>query len=177
MDDVELVLLGELQTALLDEVEADQRITVNDLCNWHRDWLGQVYVWAGEFRSVNMQKGEFPFAAVTQIPKLMSEFDSNYLSRFTPCDGMDETRLTEALANCHVELIIIHPFREGNGRLARVLATVMALQAGAPLLDFTYLTENEAHYISAIHHGHAGDYGPMKRVYSEVLRVSRNVAQ
>ncbi len=54
MDDIELVLLEELQSKLLEEVRADQSITVADLCEWHRHWLSSVYDWAGEFRSVNM---------------------------------------------------------------------------------------------------------------------------
>jgi cell filamentation protein len=41
------------------------------------------------------------------------------------------------LAVTHVELILIHPFREGNGRLARLLADVMAVQADRGLLDYT----------------------------------------
>ena len=36
----------------------------------------------------------------------------------------------------HVELVLIHPFREGNGRLARLLAMLMGLQAGLPMLVF-----------------------------------------
>ncbi|TAK86063.1 MAG: hypothetical protein EPO20_09750 [Betaproteobacteria bacterium] len=32
-----------------------------------------------------------------------------------------------ALAETHVELVLIHPFREGNGRIARALSTLMAL--------------------------------------------------
>ena len=172
MDDVELVLLEELQAHILDEVESDQRITVTDLCDWHRDWLNSVYDWAGRYRTVNMQKGDFPFAAATQIPKLMDNFEKNFLAKYTPCEGLEQDKLIEALAICHVELIIIHPFREGNGRLARVLATIMALQAGMPLLNFTFLSENEGAYISAIHQGHAGNYEPMKRVFLEVLLAS-----
>lgn len=41
-----------------------------------------------------------------------------------------------ALAETHAELMLIHPFRDGNGRLGRLLATLMALQAGLPVLDF-----------------------------------------
>ncbi|MES9861448.1 MAG: Fic family protein [Candidatus Thiodiazotropha sp. LLP2] len=172
MDDIELVLLEELQTKLLDEVEADQRITVADLSAWHRAWLGSVYKWAGEFRSVTMSKDGFPFAAAHLIPKLMADFDKAFLASYTPCDGFTESQLIEALAVCHIELIIVHPFREGNGRLARVLATIMALQAGMPLLDFTYISENQDLYISAIHKGHAGDYEPMKLIFYEVLKAS-----
>ena len=173
MDDAELILLEELQVGLLDDVESDQRITVADLCNWHRDWLESVYSWAGEFRTVNMQKGEFMFAAANLIPRLMAGFEKDFLAKYTPCEGFDQDKLIEALAICNVELIIIHPFREGNGRLSRVLATIMALQAGMPPLNFTYLSEHEAEYISAIHQGHAGDYEPMKRVFSVVLRASQ----
>ena len=39
-------------------------------------------------------------------------------------------------AAVHAEPILIHPFREGNGRCARLLATLMGLQAGLPALDF-----------------------------------------
>lgn len=80
--------------------------------------------------------------------------------------------MIEALAVCHVELIIIHPFREDNGRLARVLATIMALQSGMPLLDFTYITEHQDLYIAAIHQGHAGSNEPMELIFYEVLKAS-----
>ncbi len=33
----------------------------------------------------------------------------------------------------HEELVLIHPFREGNGRVARLLSTLMAFQAGLPM--------------------------------------------
>lgn len=35
---------------------------------------------------------------------------------------MSEEQLIEAIAVTHVELILILPFREGNGRLSRLLA-------------------------------------------------------
>lgn len=134
MDDVELVLLEDLQENLIDEIKADQPIAVKDLCAWHLLWLGSVYKWAGEFHSVNMKKDEYPFATANQIAILMQEFENKYLITCTPCEGYSEPQLIEALAICHIELIIIHPFRDGNGRLSRVLATIMALQADMPLL-------------------------------------------
>ncbi len=75
MDDVELHLLHRMQRGLLDEIEVTQTITSTDLCNWHQRWLGSVYHWAGRYRTVNMQKDGFPFAAATRIPYLMEDFD------------------------------------------------------------------------------------------------------
>jgi len=49
---------------------------------------------------------------------------------------MDQSTLTRALAVTHAEFILIHPFREGNVRLGRLLNTLMALQAGQPALDY-----------------------------------------
>ena len=63
MDDVELALLEQLTFAIIDEVTEAQRLTVVELCEWHRRWLGNVYAWAGRLRSVNMSKAEFHFAA------------------------------------------------------------------------------------------------------------------
>jgi len=41
--------------------------------------------------------------------------------------------------------------REGNGRLARLLATLMALQAGLPLLDFSgFEQERQKEYFTAV---------------------------
>lgn len=174
MDDVELSLLDTLQRKLLDDVEADQRFTAAELCDWHRQWLGTVYSWAGHYRSVNLQKDGYPFAAAAMIPQLMRQFDEKILARHTPCSRMDNTRLIEALSLTHVEFILIHPFREGNGRLSRVLATLMALQAGLPMLRFALLSENRPEYFSAIQHGHAGNYEPIKRIFSLVLQASQN---
>lgn len=119
-----------------------------------------------------MSKEGFPFAAAQLIPNLMDDFERDSLSVYTPCGGMDKHDLIEAIAICHVEFIIIHPFREGNGRLGRVLSTVMALQANMPVLDFEILEKDKGRYIQAIHAGHAGDYEPMRLIFSDVLVFS-----
>jgi len=85
---------------------------------------------------------------------------------------MGDTALVEALGVCHIEFIIIHPFREGNGRLARLLATIMALQADKPPLDFEIINSDKERYIKAIHAGHAENYEPMRQIFDEILQYS-----
>jgi cell filamentation protein, protein adenylyltransferase len=172
MDDTELELLDQLYDKVLDEVEVDQCITVTDLKEWHRSWLGNIYDWAGDERSVNMGKGDFQFAAARQIPALLAKFESDYLSCYTPCDGFDEEELVEAIAEVHVELILIHPFREGNGRLSRLLANIMALQAGWPELDFSLLDTNKDYYFKSIQAGVTGNFEPLKRLMRDTLNLA-----
>ena len=66
----------------------------------------------------------------------------------------------------------MHPFKEGNGRLSRLLAVVMALQAGQPLLDFSYMDNNKDRYFLAIQAGLDNDQ-PMKDMFRQVLRDSQ----
>ncbi len=172
MNDIELVLLKLLTSSVLDNFSEDQTINTDDLCEWHRHWLGNVYEWAGQYRSVNIGKGEFQFAAAHLVPKLMQDFNNKFLTIYTPCMGMDEKHLIDALANIHIEYILVHPFREGNGRLSRLLAVVMALQAGQPLLDFSYLDNNKNLYFSAIQEG-LDNAEPMKNLFRQVLYDSQ----
>ena len=67
---------------------------------------------------------------------LMAEFEQAPLRQFTPCHFSTVSALAFAMAVVHVELVLIHPFRDGNGRVARILSILMGLQAGLPALDF-----------------------------------------
>lgn len=147
------------------------RFTAMDICKVHNAWLGNIYEWAGKYRRVNVSKDDFHFAAAAQVPRLMIDFEEESLQKYTPCrfDSLD--KVIEALAIVHTELVIIHPFREGNGRVARMLSILMALQAGLPPLDFSSIaSKKKREYIIAVHAGMSHDYAPMVKVFKSVIR-------
>lgn len=151
--------------------KVSHRFTTADVCLLHRQWLGEIYDWAGEYRQVNMTRGGFMFAAAGQLPRLMQAYGRDELSVHTPCAGMDAAQLVSALARSHAELVIVHPFRDGNGRCARLLASLMAMQAGMPVLAFSPLARRgRAAYIAAIHAAVRGDYTPMETRFERVIR-------
>jgi len=174
MDELEFDLLAQLYESVLLEDLPDRGLTVEDLKAWHRRWLGNVYTWAGMERSVNMSKDGFPFAAAAQIPWALAQLDQNCLKRWTPCSGLSIEDLVESIAVTHVELILIHPFREGNGRLSRLLADVMAVQAGFEPLDYSTWESNKVEYIVAIHQGLSRNYEPMKRCVRAAMGLAVN---
>lgn len=161
MDELELWLLAQLYEEVLLHQLPERVLSVGDLKHWHRLWLGNVYAWAGQERSVNMSKGGFAFAAAAQIPRLLDEFERNCLALHTPCSQLSEDELVMSIAVTHVEFILIHPFREGNGRLSRLLADVMAVQADHEPLDYSAWELRKTDYINAIHAGFSGNYEPM----------------
>lgn len=154
---------------LIDDLPR-RALRVDDLNDWHRRWLGALYPWAGELRSINVGKGGFVFASAARIPQLLADFERDCLLRFTPCNPLHRDALVEAIAITHVELILIHPFREGNGRLARVVADVMAVQGGYLSLDYSAWDADREAYFAAIRRGQAMDYRAITALVAGALR-------
>lgn len=169
----ETTKLWNVQGQLFEEVSPDHSFTVADLCDIHKRWLGTIYSWAGGPRGVNLSKGGFDFAMAWVIPTLLVEFETQQLRTYTPCRFSSHDEVAQALAEVHVELMLIHPFREGNGRLGRLLATLMALQAGLPQLEFSEMIGfRREEYFAAVRAGLDRNYQPMKKLFSDVIERS-----
>tara|TARA_Y100001001_G_scaffold33582_1_gene27989 strand:- start:347 stop:985 length:639 start_codon:yes stop_codon:yes gene_type:complete len=169
MDQIELDGLNYLYQSVYESVTEDETLGMEDIIAWHREWLGGIYAWAGQYRTVNMSKNGFPFAAAAQLPRLAEELDQ-MIQESTPCLCMTEEELVAAIARTHVEFVLVHPFREGNGRIARLLADIMALQAGKAGLDFSSWDRDRDNYFAAIQQGLGEDYGAMEAFVSSALR-------
>ncbi len=174
--------LAESQLLLLAQKKAietygpDHRFSAADICALHRSWLGPIYSWAGEYRTVNLGKAGFQFATALLIPQLMAKFERQVLAKHTPCvEGSDESVAT-ALAVVHAELVLIHPFRDGNGRLARLLATLMALQARQPTLEFSMFEgSGKKAYIAGIHAALDHNYRPLTAIFGKAIDRTRKL--
>ena len=163
-----------------ETVSDNQRFTAADICRLHRLWLSPIYAWSGEYRTVNLGKGGFQFANAALIPAFMEELERKVLQQYTPCLAAPDEAIAEALAAVQAELILVHPFRDGNGRVARLLALLMGLQAGLPPLDFSSLDgRGKRHYIAGIHAAMGHDYSTLIGMFRRVIdrtwkRVSSN---
>ena len=170
MDEVETREHLRAVNTFLELFDREHRFTAADLCNMHRIWLGEVYEWAGQYRQVNISKGNFFFAMALQVPTLMEQFEQGELRDHTPCLSVVQDEVIHSLAVVHTELVLIHPFREGNGRLARMLAVLMGLQAGLPPFDFSIIKGKvRQEYFAAVQAGLEYNYAPMEAVFRDVV--------
>jgi cell filamentation protein, protein adenylyltransferase len=115
MNEVETQALKVTQGAALGIYGPNHRFTPADIRCLHRMWLGSIYPWAGHYRTVNIGKGGFQFAHAPLIPGLMAALGRDVLRRHTPCGRNPDMTAARSLAVVHAELILIHPFRDGNG--------------------------------------------------------------
>lgn len=171
MNIVETKLLDKLYTHVFDNFPT--ALTFQTLSFWHRAWLGNIYPWAGQLRSVDMSKPNIRFASPLQLERLAGSFEAQYLSHFNALPSLTDSKLVAFLAEVHIELILIHPFREGNGRIARLLLDVMAVQAGAQPLDYSLWDKHKAFYFAAIQAGFAGDNQHMERLIKDVIEAQQ----
>jgi cell filamentation protein len=62
MDVIEAERYALVQTKLMGMFSKEHRFSAADTCTIHREWLGDVYEWAGQYRQVNISKDGFSFA-------------------------------------------------------------------------------------------------------------------
>jgi cell filamentation protein len=173
LEEAENAALAIALNELLQMYEAAHQFTSADIRMVHKAWLGGIYEWAGEYRQVNARKRDISYASAKQIPRLMDALEKGPLHRHTPCNFRSASRVTRALAEVYVELILIHPFPGGNHRVARIIASLMASQAGLPILDFRdIIGKKKCEYFAAIHRGLYGDYNPMDELFAQIILMS-----
>jgi cell filamentation protein len=98
----------------------------------HQHLFQDVYAWAGEFRTVNMAKGNSFFARPEYIiPELQKVLDGLASEHFLR--GADSKGFCERAAFFLGEMNAVHPFREGNGRAQREFLRELAVEAGYEL--------------------------------------------
>lgn len=169
MNEAESQLLLKLYESLFEPEFSVESLSFVMLQDWHRKWLGPIYEWAGRLRTVDLSKGGFRFAAAQFLDRQLPDFEQRFLSVYGELPDLSREALVGLLARSHVEFILIHPFREGNGRIARLLMDVMATRAGYGPLDYSLWDEHRDFYFKAIQAGVAGDFQHMARLVRDVL--------
>lgn len=90
---------------ILDNLESGKFSILQTI---HKYLFDEIYDFAGKLRTVNIAKGNFRFAPLMYIESALKNIDE------MPQSNFDE------IIEKYVEMNIAHPFREGNGRSARI---------------------------------------------------------
>ena len=155
-------LLAEL--TLTEKLSSRTKFNVKYIKKIHKLALGHLYSFAGKYRTVNVSKGGFLFPAAQFVSQSMDTFDDEILSKISN-KYVDQGSLIRDMAKVHGELLFIHPFREGNGRTARVLANLMARKQGYKGLNFEIIDKKLfPKYITAVQSVADKNYLPMEKI-------------
>lgn len=113
------------------------------------------------------------------LPKLIASGWDDAPRSFTEQKTFTDGRIVlvgEKVRRRPQKLLLIHPFREGNGRAARILAVLMGLQAGLPALLFDKLSgRKRRQYFAAMQAGLVRDYDPITTLFTAVIERTLQV--
>jgi Protein involved in cell division len=170
LDNKEDIEKAEFEGFLYAELLLTEKLTPQTKFNLkyiqqiHKLALEELYSFGGKYRTVNMSKGGFLFPSAQFIPQNMITFEKEILNKL-PNRYNDDEKLIDDVAKVHGELLFIHPFREGNGRTARVLANLMVRKQGRNGLHFERIDERIfPQYVNAVQMVAERNYKPMREI-------------
>lgn len=126
---------------------------------FHKHLFGDVYAWAGKYRSVRTGKGGNAFCYPEHIP---AQMDRLFEAVATPnfASGVSRRAFVGAAAQFLADLNAIHPFREGNGRTQLSFLYALSIQADHPL-DLTKIAPTR--FLSAMIRSFDGEISALTR--------------
>ena len=137
------------ENRVLDSFPAGKFSTLQAI---HKYLFEDVYDFAGKLRTVNVAKGNFRFAPLMYLHAALENIDK------MPQSNFDE------IIEKYVEMNIAHPFREGNGRSARIwLDHILKTEIGK-VVDWSKVDKED--YLLAM------ERSPIKDVEIKVLLKS-----
>jgi cell filamentation protein len=152
------------------EIDSISKYDWNLISSIHQTAFMHLYEFAGELRQVNLSKDGFMFPAAMFLPTAIKDFEKEFFKPFSE-SFQNYDHLIEHIAPLHAELLFIHPFREGNGRTARLFADLIALKNGFDRFNFEMITDKQMpKYISAVQEASVKNYQPMIQLFRSLKK-------
>ena len=124
----------------------------------HRRMLGDVWRWAGKFRTSERNIGIAYWRIPVELRNLLDDTKT-----WIACESYVPD---EIAVRFHHRLVQIHPFPNGNGRHSRLMADLLAMRLGRARFSWGWESLLEAgglraRYIAALHAADEHDIGPL----------------
>ena len=116
------------ESGYLDSLDAG---TFASLAKIHQFLFEEIYDFAGQVRDVNIAKGNFRFAPVIYLQAALENIDK-----------MPQKSFDDIIAK-YVEMNVAHPFREGNGRSARIWRDLMLKKELNLVVDWSKVNKED----------------------------------
>ena len=129
------------------------------LAKIHKFLFDEIYYYAGEVREIDITKGNFKFTPVIYLNKALENIDKMPQSTF------------DEIVEKYVEMNLAHPFREANGRAARIWLNLLLKQELHKIVDWSQVDKGD--YLLAMKHSSTNN-DEIKEIFKEALSTAVN---
>lgn len=154
-------------------------ITPKVIFDIHNVGFGFIFPdWAGKFRIVDVTVGTYEPPHYSKVPELIKNLCDDLAARlkYLPRPNSPEKFLTETislLAWFQSRFAWIHPFKDYNGRVARLLTNLLALNLGLPAFEIKADGKKDRDlYIKAIKAADEQDFSLLENLLADALEES-----
>lgn len=132
---------------------------------FHRHLFGDVYVWAGRYRTVCTSKGGNAFCYPEHIAPQMEKLFVR-LGRAPFLGGATAGEFVAGAASFLAELNAVHAFREGNGRTQLSFIHALSIRAGHELV---LSRVRHRQFLDAMIRSFGGEVAPLERELRQMV--------
>jgi cell filamentation protein len=173
LNEQEALGVARVERYLLEDFDYPVDLTVGLVQELHRRAFGQLYDWAGHWRTQVPNVGAYLPPPASRVPQLLYEFVDELRHRLGllgPAPTAED--VAGLLAYAHHRLVAIHPFVNGNGRTARLFTNLLAYNYGFQdvVLYRREPGQGRTDYLHAIRRGDAYDLKPLQALIAAQLR-------
>jgi cell filamentation protein len=138
----------------------------------HMELMESIYPFAGSWRTVSLHKGKEDEPTRWPLPPggiqpPIDVFERDVLSR-SPFISESDHEVFRYASEAMNELLAIHPFREGNGRVAFILGNLILMQNDMlPLTTYERRLDEERYFAACDAGRIRKDYAPLAELLAE----------
>jgi Fic-DOC domain mobile mystery protein B len=135
----------------------------------HLDMFDGIWDWAGKYRTVRVNIGFDPYHIPEQIKLLCGDF-------LLWNSSQSSMPVLDIAVQLHHRLTKVHPFKNGNGRHARLMTDIFLHSRDHPLPTWPQihrLTQGDVirgQYVTALKTADGGDYSSLRILFQEWLK-------
>jgi Fic family protein len=151
------------------ELANKKEITEDDILMLHRLFYRKIDdTNAGVYRKsqVFISGSKYPLPGPDKVPQMMKDIVQKI------ADIREKQHPVAAAAKAHLEFVFVHPFVDGNGRVARLIMNLVLIQSGYNIALISPV--RRAEYISSIEGAHKDDADLIKLVCSSVIETQKD---
>lgn len=159
--------LLEVYDYLIDNFDISRSFGLTTVDGWHKMMFAEIFPFAGKHRTVEMSKDGGSEEAWTwrleflqALPELNEEIKRISATHYESLEA-----ISADLARLMADFLFIHPYREGNGRMSRLLNDILLAKNGFPMIGMNMKEKDD--YIRRVQAGYAKDYTPLQELIYE----------
>ena len=154
------------------------KVTPDQICKLHKISFGWIFPkWAGQFRKIQVTYSFKEAPPYYQVPELIKNLCDDLDERIKHLSKRSEEnfifKAIELLAWFQHRFVFIHPFQDYNGRLARMLTTLILLKLTLPPIELKAESGlDRKKYLRAMQKGDEGDLTLLENLINTALSES-----